>query len=94
MSTPLRIDIQGLPREHPAKTGNSPDEFLRLATNKKLIKGGKIVATHSELLACLKTDMGLGHGHANAMILYFRMKTNDPKLKESKGDLKNFTKGI
>ncbi len=27
---------------------------------------------HTELLAWLKTDCGLGHGHANAIILYIR----------------------
>ena len=48
------------------------------------VKNGKIVAEHSELLAWLKSDIGLGHGHANAMILYLRIRTNDPKLKQMK----------
>jgi len=65
-----------------AKTGKSPDEFVGLATKKGLIKGGKIAAKHSELLSWLKAEMGLGHGHANAMILYFRIRTKDPKLKQ------------
>lgn len=67
-----------------AKTGKSPDEFMAMAKKKGFIKNGKIVAKHAELLGWLKTGMGLGHGHANAIILYFRIKTNDPKLEKSK----------
>ena len=67
-----------------AKTGKSPEEFLALANKKGLVKNGKILAKHSELLAWLKSEMGLGHGHANAMILYLRIRTNDPKLKQMK----------
>ncbi|TLX97412.1 MAG: DUF4287 domain-containing protein [Thaumarchaeota archaeon] len=67
-----------------AKTGKSPEDFLALANKKGLVKKGKIVAKHSELLEWLKLEMGLGHGHANAMILYLRIRTNDPKIKEMK----------
>ena len=54
-----------------------------MANKKGLVKNGKIVAKDSELLAWLKSDIGLGHGHANAMILYLRIRTND-KLKQMK----------
>lgn len=47
------------------KTGKTPEEFRKLAKAKNLEK-------HGELLKWLKSDMGLGHGHANAMILYIR----------------------
>lgn len=67
-----------------AKTGKSPDDFYVLASKKGLIEKGKIVAKHAELLSWLKSDTGLGHGHANAMILYLRIKTKDPKLKDMK----------
>jgi Domain of unknown function (DUF4287) len=48
-----------------AKTGKSPEDFRRMAEQKGLAK-------HRELLAWLKNDCGLGHGHANAIILYIR----------------------
>ena len=56
-----------------AKTGKSPEDFRRLANEKGLVK-------HAELLKWLKTECGLGHGHANAMILYIR----DPELAKRK----------
>jgi len=48
-----------------AKTGKTPDDYLKMAKAKGLVK-------HSDLLKWLKTECGLGHGHANAMILYIR----------------------
>ena len=56
-----------------AKTGKTPEDFRRLATEKGLVK-------HGELLKWLKTDCGLGHGHANAIILYIQ----DPELAKRK----------
>ncbi len=43
-----------------AKTGKTPADFRVLATEKGLTK-------HSEIIAWLKADFGLGHGHANAI---------------------------
>lgn len=56
-----------------AKTGKGPEEYLAEAKPRNLSKYG-------ELLAWLKTDCGLGHGHANAIILYIQ----DPKLAQRK----------
>jgi hypothetical protein len=67
-----------------AKTGKSPDDFLALAKKKGFVKQGKIVAKHADLMTWLKSEIGLGHGHANAIILYLRIRTNDPKLKGKK----------
>jgi hypothetical protein len=55
------------------KTGKGPEDFLKEAREKGLIKYG-------ELLKWLKGDCGLGHGHANAMILYIQ----DPELAKKK----------
>lgn len=30
---------------------------------------------HGEMVAALKSDHGLGHGHANALVAYFRAKS-------------------
>ncbi len=43
-----------------AKTGKTPEDFIKLAAEKGLTK-------HGELVAWLKSDFGLGHGHANAI---------------------------
>jgi hypothetical protein len=43
-----------------AKTGKTPDDFRTLAAKKGLVKTGEIVAW-------LKADFKLGHGHANAI---------------------------
>ena len=56
-----------------AKTGKDSEYFRSEAKKKGLTK-------HGELLAWLKTDCGLGHGHANAIILYIQ----DPELARKK----------
>lgn len=48
-----------------AKTGKEAEFFRAEASRLGLVK-------HAELLKWLKTDCGLGHGHANAMILYIQ----------------------
>jgi hypothetical protein len=55
------------------KTGKGPEAYAALARRKGL-------TTHAELLAWLKSDMGLGHGHANALILYIR----EPRIAKAK----------
>jgi hypothetical protein len=47
------------------KTGKGPEYYLSEAKKKGL-------TTHKELLDWLKRDCGLGHGHANAIILYIQ----------------------
>lgn len=54
-----------------AKTGKTVDDFRVLAAQKGLVKVGEIVAW-------LKTEYGLGHGHANAMA-HVLTHENDPK---------------
>jgi hypothetical protein len=56
-----------------SKTGKGPEYYRKEARKKGLQK-------HGELLAWLKSDCGLGHGHANAIILYIQ----DPELAKKK----------
>ena len=56
-----------------AKTGKTPEDYRRMAEQKGLVKYG-------ELLAWLKAECGLGHGHANAIILYIQ----NPELGKKK----------
>ena len=46
------------------QTGVSPDEFIRLATDKGLTKPG---TKATQITDWLKAEYGLGHGHAMAI---------------------------
>jgi hypothetical protein len=63
------------------KTGNTLEDLRRVANEKRLVEHGKVVSKHSVVLAWLKSkEIALGHVHANFIILYLRLRTNDPKL--------------
>jgi hypothetical protein len=59
-----------------AKTGKTPDDFRALAKGKELTQ-------YKEVLAWLKTDYGLGHGHAN---LIAQMVTKSEELNATADD--------
>lgn len=65
-----------------AETGKRPEDFWNLANELGFIKEGKIVAKHGDMLKWLKTEIGLGHVRANFIILYLRLRANDPKVTE------------
>lgn len=50
-------------------TGVSPDEFIRLATEKGFTKPG---TKATPITDWLKADYGLGHGHAMAIVKLLR----------------------
>ena len=52
------------------KTGKSPDDFKTLAAKKGYTENGKLRAgiKAGEIVAWLKTDFELGHGHAMAVV--------------------------
>ena len=66
-----------------ARSGKAPEDFWELAAQKGFIKQGKITVKHAELLKWLKLEMGLGHVHANVIITYLRLRTDDPQLTET-----------
>ncbi len=51
------------------QTGISPDEFVRLATEKGLTRPGTKATSITDWL---KADYGLGHGHAMAIVKLLR----------------------
>jgi len=53
-----------------AKTGMGPAEFKQLATQKGWMAGGKLRADVKamEVVAWLKAEHALGHGHAMAIV--------------------------
>jgi hypothetical protein len=53
------------------KTGKTPDDFFALAKKKGLV-GPALTA--GRLVAWLKEDFGLGHGHAMAIYAVFKSK--------------------
>jgi Domain of unknown function (DUF4287) len=62
------------------KSGKGPEDFWKLAVKKGYVKHGKMVGKHGELLEWLKSDIGLGHVHANFIILYLRLRAEDPDV--------------
>ncbi len=60
------------------KTGKSPEEFKKLAEKKGFMKEGEITqgVKAGEIVAWLKKDFGLGHGHAMAIYAVFKGMKN------------------
>ena len=79
--TMARPTVKGYMGNIQLKTGKTLDDFWRLANEKGFVERGKVVSKHSEMLAWLKSkEFGVGHVHANFIILYLRLRANDPKL--------------
>jgi hypothetical protein len=63
-----------------SKTGKTPEDFAKLASEKGLTK-------HGEIVTWLKSDFELGHGHANAIVAVLlksdtRKASGDEKLEK------------
>ncbi len=63
-----------------AKTGQSPDDFRRLAGGKNLTENGALRpgVKAGEIVAWLKSDFGLGHGHAMAIVAVLKGSKHAP----------------
>ena len=62
-----------------AKTGKSAADFRRLATDHGFAEGGKLKAgvKAGAVVAWLKTDFALGHGHAMAIVALLKGRKGD-----------------
>ena len=60
-----------------AKTGKTPADFRKLAEKKGFIQKGELnpETKAGEIVAWLKEDFELGHGHAMAIYAAFKGKT-------------------
>ena len=56
-----------------AKTGKAPEDFKKLAEERGLLQPG---VKAGAIVAWLKRDFGLGHGHAMAIYATFKGRTN------------------
>ena len=61
-----------------AKTGKTPEDFLRLAKEKGVLKDG---VKAMEIVNWLKADYGLGNGHAMAIDQAFKLSGDFPYRK-------------
>jgi hypothetical protein len=60
-----------------AKTGKTPADFKKLAEKKGFLQNGQLVKTvkATEITNWLKEEFELGHGHAMAIYMTFKGKT-------------------
>jgi hypothetical protein len=70
-----------------SKTGKSPEDFKKIADKKGLLKPG---TKAGEIIAWLKKDYGLGHGHAMAVYTVFK-GSKEKKLSKDEAIEKHFT---
>jgi len=63
-----------------AKSGKTPGRFLETTGKKGFVKHRQVVARHGKMLKWIKSEIGLGHVHANFIILVLRLRANDPKV--------------
>jgi hypothetical protein len=69
------------------KTGKSPGDYKKLAEKKGLLKPG---VKAGEIVAWLKKDFDLGHGHAMAIYTVFK-GTKEQKVNKDEAIKKHFT---
>jgi hypothetical protein len=73
----LAMSFQAYMENIEAKTGKSPADFKKLAAKKGFMQNGVLREDlkAGEVVAWLKEDFALGHGHAMALYAFFKGKT-------------------
>lgn len=68
------MSFQGYLTNIHAKTGKTPEDFRLLATKKGFIRDDKLPSDVKvgTIVDWLKRDFKLGHGHAMAIVAYFK----------------------
>lgn len=63
------------------KTGKTAEDFKKLAEKKGFLQKGKLKpdVKAGQIVAWLKEDFELGHGHSMAIFAYFKGKKDDDK---------------
>jgi len=61
------MSFQGYLKTIKAKTGKSPADFRAIAEEKGFTQNGELKAKAGDIVAWLKADFDLGHGHAMAI---------------------------
>jgi Domain of unknown function (DUF5655)/Domain of unknown function (DUF4287) len=64
-----------------ARTGKTPEDFVVLAGDKGLLEPG---VKARQVIAWLREDFGLGHGHAMAIVATLKKHTDPPVAAEDK----------
>lgn len=73
------MSFQGYLRNIEAKTGKTPADFRAMAEKKGFTKGGKLApgVKAGAIVAWLKEDFELGHGHAMAIYALLKGAKNE-----------------
>jgi hypothetical protein len=61
------MSFQGYLKTIKTKTGKGPADFRAIAEEKGLTQNGELKAKAGDIVAWLKADFDLGHGHAMAI---------------------------
>ena len=61
------MSFQGYLSTIKTKTGKTPADFRAMAEEKGFTQNGELKAKAGDIVAWLKTDFDLGHGHAMAI---------------------------
>jgi hypothetical protein len=71
------MSFQGYLKTIREKTGKGPQDFRQLAEEKGFTVNGTLKVKATEIIAWLKADFNLGHGHAMAIFALLKGVKNE-----------------